>query len=411
MGILDAPGVARSSIAISGTRFMPIGDSITYLDAGNLSDSPLLPVTTAYRGGAKATGMFGWANAQLGHRLKMAGNGGVPGDTTTQILARLDGLLAVPSDIVSVLGGANDFSQSFTAAQTIANLTTIYGKIRATGRRLVVLTTMSRSTMNTTAGYTYLNTVNQFIKDYARKNPGVILADICSVMTDPATGTPYNTGTFYTSDGTHPNAIGAQAMGKVIADALRPFVPASDVFSSNNLDPLNVMRNACNTGTGGTVANGITGTPGTQWAFTATGTAVAAVSKVARTDGLPGEWTRLVIDPTNTAAIVASGACYFGSASGYPDVGSTITTAIEVRTTGLVGVSLFQGGNYHPNSQAAALAGGWQQGSGKVNDGTYTLMVDGHVIQAGATYQQARVAITATGGTLDIGRCAMFKTP
>lgn len=411
MGILDAPGLsladARQKYAPQGIRFFPLGDSITYLDAGNLSDSPLLDPAAAYRGGAKSTGMFGWANAQLGHRLKMAGNGGVPGDNTTQMLARLDAALAIPSDIMSVLGGANDFAQSFTAAQTIANLTSIYAKIRASGRRLLVLTTMSRSTMNTTAGYAYLATVNQFIKNYARTTPGVILADICSAMTDPATGVPYNTGTFYTADGTHPNAIGAQAMGKVIADALRPFIPASDIFSSNNLDPLNLMKNACNTGTTGTVANGITGTPGTQWAFTATTTAVAAVSKVARTDGLPGAWTRLVIDPTNTAAIVASGACFFGA--GYAQVGDTITTAIEVRTTGLVGVSNLNGGSYHPSSQAAALAGAWQQGSGNVNDGTYTLLVENHIILTGATYIQARVAITATGGTLDIGRCAMFK--
>lgn len=65
----------------------------------------------------------------------------------------------------------------------------------------------------------------------------MILADISSVMTDPATGVPITGGPYYTADGTHPNAAGAQAMGKVIADKLRPFVPASDVFSSKNMDP------------------------------------------------------------------------------------------------------------------------------------------------------------------------------
>ncbi|MGG6382043.1 hypothetical protein [Paenarthrobacter sp. NEAU-H11] len=199
-------------------------------------------------------------------------------------------------------------------------------------------------------------------------------------------------------------------MGKVIADALRPLFPAVDVFSSNNLDPLNYMRNARNVYTDGTVANGITGTPGRQWGFSAgTGTVNAAVSKVARTDGLPGEWTRLTIGATNTANIIASGGVLWdltGAAGRKP--GDVITAAIEVRTTGLVGVSQFNGGAYHPNSQHLALQGTWQQGSGPVKDGTYTLMVEGATIQAAATYLQS---VTATGGTVDIGRAAVFKTP
>lgn len=404
---LDSFEVAK----ISGVRFMPIGDSITYLDAGNLSDSPLLAPTVAYQGGAKSDGMFAWANAQLGHRLKMVGNGGVPGDTSEQILARVDTLLATPSDMVSVLAGANDFAQGWDASRTITALSSIYDKVRATGRRLVVLTTMSRSTMNNTAGYTYLAKVNQFIKNYARKTPGVILADISSAMTDAATGIPY-ISPFHTADGTHPNAIGAQAMGKVIADALRPLIPASDVFSSNNMDPLNYMRNACNIGTAGTIANGITGTPGTQWGYSAgTGTVNAAVSKVARTDGLPGEWTRLTIGSGNTANIVASGGVWWDNTgvTGLK-IGDTITTAIEVRTTGLTGVSQFNGGSYHPNSQALDIKNAWQQGTGPVFDNTYTLMVEGAVIGAAATYIQARVSLTATAGTLDIGRATVFKT-
>ena len=411
----DSTGKRLDSFAVAKTTgylFMPIGDSITYVDAGNLSDSPLLATATAYQTGAKADGMFAWANAQLGHRLKMAGNGGVPGDTSEQILARMDSLLAIPSDIVSVLAGANDFAQGWAASRTITALTSIYNKVRATGRRLLVCTTMSRSTMNTTAGYAYLATVNQFIKNYARKTPGVILADISSAMTDPATGIPY-ISPFHTADGTHPNAIGAQAMGKIIADALRPFYPASDVFSSNNNDPLNYMRNACNLGTAGTVANGITGTPGTQWGLSASGGTVdAAVSKVARTDGLPGEWTRITLGATNTSNVVASGGVWWdltGAAGLKP--GDVITTAIEVRTSGLAGVSQFNGGSYHPSSQALDLKNVWQQGSGTVKDNTYTLMVEGATIQAAATYIQARVSIQATAGVIDIGRATVFKTP
>jgi hypothetical protein len=173
------------------------------------------------------------------------------------------------------------------------------------------------------------------------------------------------------------------------------------------------MRNACNLYTDGTVANGITGTPGRQWGLSAgTGTVDCAVSKVARADGLPGEWTRLTIGATNTANIIASGGVLW-DATGANGVkpGDVITAAVEVRTSGLVGVSQFNGGAYHPSSQHLALKGAWQQGSGPVKDGTYVLMVEGATIQAAATYLQARVSVTATGGTVDIGRAAVFKTP
>lgn len=402
---IDAAAVSHGNL-----RLLPIGDSITYVDGGYLSDSPQTAPTLLYRFGAHSNGMFAWANAQLGHPFTMAGNAGVMGDTSEQILARIDAALAIPADIVTVLAGANDFAQGWTASRTITALTAIYAKVRAAGRRLVVLTTMSRSTMNSTAGYLYLGTVNRFIKSYARSTPGVVLADISSAMTDPATGVPYTITPFYaTADGTHPNAVGAQLMGKVLADALRPLVPMSDIFSSNNNDPLNLMRNACNLGTGGTVANGITGTPGTQWGYSGSGGTVAgAVSKVARTDGKPGEWTRLVIGAGNTATLVASGGVLFGA--GVLAVGDTVTCAVEVRTSGLVGVTQFAGGIYHPNSQGIDLRDTWQQGAGAVNDGTYTLMVEGHVIQAGATYAQVRVAVTATGGTVDIGRAVVLKT-
>lgn len=391
-----------------GMRLLPIGDSITYVDAGYLSDSPLTAPTALYRNGGHSNGMFAWANAQLGHPFTMAGNAGVPGDTSEQILARLDAALSIPSDIVTLHVGANDFAQGFTADRTTAALATIYGKVRASGRRLVVLTTTSRSSMNTAAGYLYLATVNRFIKTYARSTPGVILADVSSAMTDPATGIPL-IAPFTTADGTHPNAVGAQMMGRVLADALRPLAAPSDIFASNNNDPLNLMRNGCNLGTAGTVANGISGAGGTNWAYSGSGGVVAgAVSKVARTDGKPGEWGRLVIGDTNTATLVASGAVWFGA--GILAVGDTVTCAVEVRTTGLVGVTQFAGGIYHPNSQGLDLRDTWQQGAGAVTDGTYTLMVEGHIIQATATYVQVRVAVTATGGTVDIGRAVVFKT-
>jgi len=421
MGILDAPGYSRSDANAAFPRktpriILPLGDSISYLDCGYLSEAPssLRTPATAYQvDGAKAAGMYAWANFYLGHPFKFVGNAAVPGNTSEDMLARIDAALAIPSDVVSVLAGANDFAAGWAASRTITALAAIYAKVLASGKRLMVLTTMPRSTMNTTAGYLYLGTLNRWIVSYARSTPGVLFADIASSITDPATGVPYNVGVpYHTADGTHPNAYGAMIMGKRIATALAPIAVPANVFSTNgNVDPTNLMRNAANIGTTGTVANGITGTVGANWALGAlSGSAVAAASKVARTDGEQGEWTRIVIGPTNTATIYAAGAVLWDAtgAAGVR-VGDTIVCAVEVRTASLVGVSLFNGGSYHPNSQALDLGGSWVNGTGAIPDGTYTFLVEGIVIGASATYLQTRVHVNATSGTLDIGRATVFR--
>lgn len=408
---------------------LPFGDSITYLDCGLLSEAPSslrTPATAYLVDGAKGTGMYAWANWFLGHPFKFVGNAGVPGDTTAMMLARIDAMLAIPSDIVAVQGGANDWTDGVTnsrtgaqeAAITIANLTAIYARIVAAGKTLLVLTVHSRSTMNSADGKAYLSIVNRWILDYARATPGVLHADTCSVMTDSATGVPYNplpagAGFFPTADGTHPNNLGAMMLGQVIAKALTPLVRSVNVFSTNgNSDPFNFSRNASMTGTTGTVANGVTGTAATQVTVnTSSGTAVAAASKVARTDGLPGEWQRVVIGPANTAPMLISISILW-DATGANGVkpGDKLLIAAEVRTTTLTGVSLFACG-FRGSSGATAqdLIGAWSNGTGTIPDGTGVFLLEGFVVGVSETFASIRLSVTATSGTIDVGRTAVLK--
>lgn len=426
----DARGVRLDSFAVAQKRprvLVPFGDSITYLDCGLLSESPnnLRPPATAYATGSQATGMYAWANYYLGHPFKMGGNAGVPGDTTAQMLARVNAMLALPSDIVAVQGGANDWTVGVAASQTgaqiaagtIANLGAIYDRVLKAGKVLLAVTTHSRSTMNTADGRRYLATVNRWIAEYARSTPGVLFADTCSVITDPLTGAPYNpisAGLFPTSDGTHPNAYGASLQGKRIADALRPICTPVNPFSMNgNVDPLNFSRNPSNTGATGTVVNGATGTPGTQWSVgAASGSVVAAASKVARTDGEPGEWTRVVLGPDNPSAMYAQVSILW-DATGANGVkpGDKVMVAIEARTAGLTGCSLFSGGiRVGSGVSSYDLAGSWTLGTAPtVADGSGIFLVEGYTIPVGETFGSARVNVQATSGIIDLGRSAVYK--
>lgn len=428
----DAAGRRLDTFEVAQRRpriVLPFGDSITWLDGGLLSETPDVdrPVATTYKkDGAKATGVYAWANYFLGHPFRFIANAGVPGNTTTQMLARLAAVLALPSDIIAVQGGANDYTDGVTAGRTgaqqaaitIANLTSIYDGILAAGKILMVVTTHSRSTMNTADGKAFLSLMNRFILDYARAHPGVLYADTCSAITDPATGIPYNpvtTGVFHTSDGTHPNAFGAMTQGRRIANALAPIATATNPFSpGGNTDPYNFSRNASMTGTSGTIANGVTGTAATQTTInTSSGTAVAAASKVARTDGEPGEWQRVVIGPANTAPLLISTSILW-DATGANGIkpGDKVLIAVECRTTTLAGVTFFNAG-YRGSSGANAsdLSGAWSQGSGTIPDGTGIFLLEGYTIPAGDTFASIRVAVTATSGTIDIGRTAVLKVP
>lgn len=418
----DGARLDRFPVARKAPRlWLPIGDSIAYMDAGLLSESPsnLRDPATAYRvDGSKATGKYAWANFLLGHPFRFVGNAGVPGDTTAQILARLDAALELDSDIVSVCAGANDHGPTagtiaVPAATTIANLYAIYDRVRADGKVLVIEPTGTRSVMTSTDSKLWIATVNRAIADYATTRPGVLFADTSSVITNPSTGVPYNSSPFPTSDGTHPNAYGAMRQGTVIAAAVSHLVKPVDLFSTNgNVDPLNYSRNASNLDSAGTVADGVTGTPGTYWAVGAvSGTAVAAVSKVARTDNKPGEWTRITIGPANTAEMYAQVSVRFDAtgADGVK-VGDRVLAAIEVRTSGLTDVSKMQGGVLASSPNGAFdLNGAWTLGNGNVADVSGVFVVEGWVIGAGATFLNLRTQFKAASGIIDFGRTALYK--
>lgn len=269
-------------LAGSGNTMALLGDSITALN-----------VPTG--GALQDAGYFNWANVMLGHRFQVVAYAGVGGNTTAQMLARLDtDVLSHSPDWCVVLGGTNDINTGVSDAVAFGNLKTIYQRLISAGVR-VIASTVTPSTYLTAGAVTQAwFRLNQRIRQYAQANPAIILADMGSAISDYSTNPPRALANT-TSDGVHPSAYGAPMMGKVLADALRPYVPAVPLLGMSNYDVDVINPNVMMTGTTGASGGGaaITGNIADGWYVYAT-TGTITCSKVARTDGLPGVWQQLV---------------------------------------------------------------------------------------------------------------------
>lgn len=143
-----------------------------------------------------------------------------PGETTTQLLARVDTVFAAAAaagctNVVS-FAGSNDASVAATLATFKANIQALLVKARQYGLTLILCTVPPR-----VGQFARISTYNTWLARWAPAN-GVPLIDITTVLTDPATGNLLSA--MSDGDGVHPSPAGAKAIGKAIADALKATV-------------------------------------------------------------------------------------------------------------------------------------------------------------------------------------------
>jgi lysophospholipase L1-like esterase len=244
-------------------------------------------------------GYWTWAAIRLGHRFNLIRNAGVAGNTTTDLLNRLSAdVIAYKPGWCVVEIGRNDVSASTSAATIIANLKTIYSQLQAAGIRVVATTITPRD--SDSAGQLLVRfTVNRWMKEYARTQPGMVLADFSAAVTDTTSGA-WQSGFSY--DGLHEGLRGAARMGEYLANALSSRVLAVDLLVNSNADATNLLAGGMMLGTSGSKGTGVTGNVATSMTAEAySGSLTAVASKVARTDGLPGEWQQIALDPTGSA--------------------------------------------------------------------------------------------------------------
>lgn len=170
---------------------------------------------------------------------------GIGGNTTTQILARLDAdilSLSPRPHMCDVLGGTNDLrlAPADTADMIFQRLKAIWTRLIEANIIPCVWTILPRdAAAGSWGGLTgaqiitqrrKLMQVNQLIRAYAAANPAVILCDPYSEMVDNTSAIGAPIASLF-QDGLHPNDRGAFVMGKVGASATEAYLAK---FQPNN---------------------------------------------------------------------------------------------------------------------------------------------------------------------------------
>ncbi len=255
----DAPegaAIASATAAVDvatafGSGVAWLGDSITRgLGATNKGDSwpPILTGTTVVVAGDSIPT---YAMLYSGGRLAKTVNAGISGNTTAQMLARVQtDVIAYKPSVCVVLGGTND---SATPVPVNAFASNIEGIVLALRRANIAPVLCTIPTINSGPQRKVIVGYNNWIRRFASRQ-GIPLLDFYVLSVDPATGNLLQSAMGNT-DGTHPGNIGNALLGKYAADILGPLVGASGIpVASDNTDALNLVPDGLNYGT---VANGL----------------------------------------------------------------------------------------------------------------------------------------------------------
>ena len=272
---------------INASSLAIIGDSFAVYNGGISIASPPQAIANVF----DSKGFVNWGNVGLRHAFRVIGNAGIGGQTSAQIAARFasDVLIYKPA-FVNILAGTNDDDATFLTTQ---NLQSMYQQALLNGIKVIACTIPPNNNFST-AKNQYHQSVNLWIKNYARNNPGIVVADIAMAVYDTATSFGFLSS--LTFDGTHPNSAGAAAMGfRWAKDVAAGFgVATSNDLLTAGIDPTNLLSNPWMTGTGSTAP--------TNW----NGLGTQTISYVSRTDGIAGKWVQLALTGNNTGGLTTN---------------------------------------------------------------------------------------------------------
>lgn len=236
-------------------------------------------------------------------------NAGVSGQTTSQIMARKEFLTKnIDCDIIILDWGATnaistDKDVLEAQCQEIVDYYLSHNKI------VILLTTLMRSSsVWTDASFRHkANYLNNVSREIARTRRNCYLFDWNAIWVDAsnANGDPLAN---FSRDGTHFSPIGAEIVGKGLADFLATILPAgqkrvvsqSDIFDATNNPRGNILSNPFCTGTSGSASTGATGTVASSMTLVrSSGASTVVGSKESRTNR--GDWQVMTFTPSGSA--------------------------------------------------------------------------------------------------------------
>ena len=383
----------------TGIDIVLFGDSITLADSTEPTDR----------------GCFNWANAMLGQAFHIIYNAGIGGNSTTQMLARINAdVIAKNPTWVYVEGGVNDIAADTSASVIYNNLLSIYNQCFAQGYRVIGTTLLPSQSFANSSRTAIWNTTNGSLVAYAAtKDPSqFILSDIAPLYLDVASGSAVPL-TNYTSDGIHPSALGAGTVGKKLYEDLNTYVTSgSYLLPQSNNNPTCLWYNSLGvsnvkmTGTG-TITAPATGIAPSLFNITTGGSCV----KVLYPDG-KSYWEQVKLGGGTVATVLNP----LGDITNGWSVGETAYAQVEIESdddwidaTALqVYFAAFNGATelIRKSCLGHSVTGG--SGSLVINPRYAILRSYPLLIPAGTTKLRTYMQFQATSGTIRISRYAII---
>jgi len=236
-------------------------------------------ITLANQSGTETTlfvndnGYFTVANYLMNSAFNVLNNAGVSSETTAQILARVDtDVLPYNPKYCIVLAGTNDLGAGLDIDFAYNNLIAMIDKL--TSADIIPI----MCTIPATTGIAFLDDwykINTRLRNYAFDNDTLIVDFASSYLDADNVTSPFHIPNA-TSDGIHPNRLGAYLMGLDLRDVLQPLIKTRFVPVAGNNNPHDAVDNSLMTGTGGTFAGGATGVAPDGWLIFAVTVGVGA---------------------------------------------------------------------------------------------------------------------------------------
>ena len=206
---------------LPGLKWGFLGDSITNgSNAANFS----------YAFASQAVGMAGALYARPDSFAA-----GVPGNTSAQMLARMDAFLANNPEGIVILAGTNDASQGVSIDTYISNMRQIITRAKSAGCAVIICTVPPKSSSATATVQGAIIAQNMWIRTVT-PSLGCEVAHTYSGLVDTTTG--YLKASYDSGDGTHPNGLGHIVLGQKVAEAMKRIRPLTGYAIVNSTTPV-----------------------------------------------------------------------------------------------------------------------------------------------------------------------------